>query len=114
MKKITFLLSFFVCTFLLLACKKNKNDGEQLPAATQTGANTFGCLVNDKVYVNSGYASPFPNFRIVVDPGLNNNLDVQTYNYRNSYSRLGFSAFEITGIGIFPITSGSQIFPHYA
>ena len=43
----------FVC--LLFSCKKNSNKPfnpvDQLPAATQTGANTFGCLVNGQVVV---------------------------------------------------------------
>ncbi len=98
---------------MFAACKKSTIEAGALPPATQIGANTFGCYVNGIIYVNSGYASPFPNFLVVVDPGLDNNISVQTYNYRNSNSRLGFTAFGITGPGNYPIHSGSHIFPHY-
>ena len=37
---------------LAVGCKKNEIDA--LPPATQTGANTFGCLVNGKAWVPSG------------------------------------------------------------
>ena len=37
--------------FCFAECKKSSNPADQLPHATQTGANTFGCLVNGKVFV---------------------------------------------------------------
>jgi len=39
------------------SCKKENKNENQLPPATQTGANTFGCLVNGKVFVPKGYGS---------------------------------------------------------
>ena len=42
-------LPLYLCLATLTQCSKCKNDPaptDQLPAATQTGANTFGCLVN--------------------------------------------------------------------
>ena len=46
------LISFFTFS----ECKKHKPDTpvDQLPPATQTGASTFGCLVNGKVFTPSG------------------------------------------------------------
>lgn len=46
-------------TFILLTsshCKKNRpsNPIDQLPPETQTGANTFGCLVNGQVFKPGG------------------------------------------------------------
>ena len=36
-------------------CKKNNSDPiEQLPPETQTGANTFGCLIDGKVFLPKG------------------------------------------------------------
>ena len=46
MKAILFLLLLLP---LAVGCKKNEIDA--LPPATQTGANTFGCLVNGKAWV---------------------------------------------------------------
>lgn len=43
---------------LLTQCRKNDDapakPEDQLPAATQTGANTFGCLLNGKPWMPSG------------------------------------------------------------
>lgn len=44
----------FACSFLLLlACCKDKNPEPELPPVTTTGANTFGCKVNGKVWLPS-------------------------------------------------------------
>jgi hypothetical protein len=72
MKQIKFLLFVFACTNIFAACKKDKNTADQLPPATQTGANTFGCLVNGKVYVPKGYSGTgTPNPHIQYDINLN-------------------------------------------
>jgi len=54
MKNILLLtISFFL---LSSSCKKNKptNPVDQLPPETQTGANTFGCLINGEVFKPGG------------------------------------------------------------
>jgi len=55
MKNILLLtISFFL---LSSSCKKNKptNPVDQLPPETQTGANTFGCLINGEVFKPGGH-----------------------------------------------------------
>lgn len=50
-------------TTLGSGCKKNKlTELNKLPAATQTGAKTFGCLVNGKAWIPSkeDWSSPSP------------------------------------------------------
>ena len=64
MKKFLFLL---FAIFTLSCCDKDKdntqNPIEQLPPATQTGAGTFGCLINGVPYVdNSGFFNCFYQF----------------------------------------------------
>ncbi len=70
------LLLLFTALFILTSCDKDKDDDkptnpiDQLPPVTQTGANTFGCLLDGEVfkpgitsnsyqcfyqYVNGGY-----------------------------------------------------------
>ncbi|KHJ39504.1 hypothetical protein PBAC_00110 [Pedobacter glucosidilyticus] len=44
------------------SCKKEKTGIEALPAATQEGKNTFGCLVNGEVFIargRSGFSPPY-------------------------------------------------------
>jgi len=55
------LLSFLALLLILTcfcssSCKKdkNKNPVDQLPPETQTGANTFGCLVDGKAFIPKG------------------------------------------------------------
>lgn len=53
-------LPLYLALVLLTQCSECKNDptprdpADQLPPATQTGANTFGCLVNGQPYTPSG------------------------------------------------------------
>ena len=49
------LLSLLSIALLLMQCKKDEpSPEEQLPAATQTGANTFGCLINGQTWEPNG------------------------------------------------------------
>jgi len=52
--KLYLCLLFFISLSFLPGCKKNKPAINQLPPATQTGARTFGCLVNGKVFKPKG------------------------------------------------------------
>jgi len=47
----TLSLVFIAAALMLAGCKKKYDPDPSLPPATQTGANTFGCLVNGKVLV---------------------------------------------------------------
>ncbi len=54
MKNFKLIMIIVACANIFAACKKDKTEPTELsklPAATQTGANTFGCLVNGKAYV---------------------------------------------------------------
>jgi hypothetical protein len=70
---------------LLVQCRKNDDapakPEDQLPAATQTGANTFGCLVNGQPYSPSGNNGT-SNYAVIYDPSFQGgNLQVETYCY---------------------------------
>ncbi|AII52041.1 DUF6252 family protein [Hymenobacter sp. APR13] len=77
---------FLYAALLLLSqcskCKDNDPSPEaQLPPATQTGANTFGCLVNGEAWTPRGNNSN-SNYSVSYDPGLNGGLfSLQTYRY---------------------------------
>ena len=69
-------LLLYLCLATLTQCSKCKNDpapadpASQLPPATQTGANTFGCLVDGKPYTPKG-STGTSNFNVMYDPVLN-------------------------------------------
>lgn len=59
------LILIFAIAFLFNSCDKDLFQGnDQLPAATQTGARTVGCLVNGKVFLphKEGINSPINCF----------------------------------------------------
>ena len=62
MKRILILL---LTTFTLSCCNKDddkpKTELEKLPPATQTGAQTFGCLIDGKAFVPPKFGSNAPN-----------------------------------------------------
>ncbi|MGE0076605.1 MAG: hypothetical protein AB7S48_01970 [Bacteroidales bacterium] len=45
----------------------DKDDEDKLPPETLTGNNTFGCLVNEKIWIPSGFSFPEPNLDIVIN-----------------------------------------------
>jgi hypothetical protein len=69
-------------TFALFACKKDKKAPiDQLPAATQSGKNTFGCLINGQAFLPKG-SFPFgnPNPVLLYDPTFENGtLSIKAY-----------------------------------
>lgn len=61
---------------------------DQLPPATQTGANTFGCLVNGQPWTPKGYDGT-SNYSVVYDAGVQGgHLDIQTYRYPDASNAL--------------------------
>lgn len=84
MKKTFFILAFITALTTLTGsnCKKENNE-PQLPPATQTGANTFGCLINGKAYMPGGWDGNHSNYRAFVD-GMDSSLDIRTYNFETS------------------------------
>jgi hypothetical protein len=106
------------------SCKKNKGTIEdQLPAATQTGANTFGCLVNGKVYIPKGYSGTgTPNPKKIFDVGLNGlpylQIDARQYDRNNQNGSFIINIDSLTGPNIYQIYTnkkqigfGSQLIP---
>jgi len=110
MKKNTHLLwpvAIALCT-IFASCKKDKEKEATLPPATQTGANTFGCYINGKLYIPQGFEQNRSNFEMIVDPGFNDgSIVIKTFNKANGNSSINFSlgSDSIRGLGFFPSTS---------
>ncbi len=111
MKKI--LTAFLLISLIAISCKKTKTESEsadQLPPITQTGANTFGCLINGNVWLPKGYDGRFVNSRITIDPSYaDGDLTVRVYridgNIRHSIT---LTSDSIKSIGTYLIKSSSR------
>jgi hypothetical protein len=82
MKQIKLLLFVIACTNIFAACKKDKTEPTELsklPAATKTGANTFGCLVNGKAWVaqrNDCSIFCSPSLKILYDAAYGGTISI--------------------------------------
>lgn len=77
---VSLILLLFVV--ILLQCKKKDPEPiDQLPPVTQTGANTFGCLLNGKAWTPKGNNGT-SNYRVSYDPTYDGGtFDLRTYRY---------------------------------
>lgn len=119
MKQVKLLLLIIACVNIFAACKKDKSEPTELsklPAATQTGAKTFGCLVNGNAFIpdngcnflctpafrayydnsNGGtfsvradLTSPSQLYDMYIGFGVNNCTTAKTYTIGNSVYTLG-------------------------
>lgn len=113
-----YFFSLLLCVFVLFTsskCKKDKSDPvSQLPPATQTGANTFGCLVNGKAWVPKGWDGNKPNFFVIADPNYGGNLDIRAYNLNGDKEEsISINAFGITQAGLYKVDSNRNIHLQY-
>lgn len=92
--------------------KKDPSPEDQLPPATQTGANTFGCLVNGQPWTPKGYNGSSNN-SVSYDPGLNGGVfDLQTYRYpepgANHFQVIYLFANQVARAGTYSFTNEMQ------
>ncbi|TAE19166.1 MAG: hypothetical protein EAY72_00335 [Bacteroidetes bacterium] len=81
----TIAIAFLIITGL--QCKKNSNgtDVPGLPPATQSGANTFGFLLNGVPWTPAGNNGSGNNLSIDYDPSFNNgSFGIHAYNVLNN------------------------------
>lgn len=118
MKPINYLF-FIFCSFILMSsgCKKNKdsieNELSKLPPVTQTGQNSFGCLVNGKAWTPKGWDGNSPNFYIIVDPTYKDgDFSLRTYriadNIREDYT-INSDSVKTTGTYIMNDTARTRV-----
>ena len=97
---------------VLLSCRKDDpNPVDQLPPATQTGANTFGCLVNGRAWTPQGNDGT-SNYSVVYDAGLNGGLfDLKTYRYPGGTNDFQSISLDITSnaqVGSYSLGNAQQ------
>ncbi len=95
---------------LLLGCQKNgPAPADQLPPATRTGANTFGCLLNGQPWTPSGYNGT-SNYSVVIDSAYHGgNVDVRAYRYTdNLLQYFIFGGDGINRVGTYSLDTGPK------
>ena len=102
------LTAFLLISLIAISCKKTKTESEsvdQLPPITQTGANTFGCLLNGNVWLPKGYDGRFVNSRITIDPTYaDGDLTIRTYRIEGDFIYdISIGSDSIKSIGYYPI-----------
>jgi hypothetical protein len=91
--------SLLAALLSLSQCKHhNPTPVAQLPAATQTGADTFGCLVNGQPYTPAGNTG---SSNLYVDPTWRDgNFNLTTYRIAGSRRQyLTINAFSVKAVG---------------
>jgi hypothetical protein len=110
-KYINLLLLCFTIILCSSQCKKTNNPpADQLPPITQTGANTFGCLINGNVWLPKGYDGRFLNSRITIDPSyVDGDLTVRVYRIEDGKKvSMSLTSDSIKSTGTYLIKSPSR------
>src|ERR1039457_5887697 len=95
-KNVSWLFTSFIFLWFI-SCRKEHLLTNGLPPATQTGANTFGFLLNGKPWIPSGYDSYMNNLSLYLDPGYRNGVfEISAYQFFN-----GGTTLLNTQVGIF-------------
>lgn len=102
MKKHSFLF-IAITTLFFAACKKEVTE---LPPATQTGANTFGCKIDGTFWVPSGFGV-VPTAPILEARGAGDAIWVNARNFSSSPTETEFEIYVkgITGPGTYSLNT---------
>lgn len=105
------------CLIVLIStgCKKDKTtkvktELEKLPPITQTGANTFGCLVNGQAWIPGGGGLLDNVLSVQYDPTFEGgSLSIRAKKIANGKSvRITLNGDSINSVGSFPLLLHSQ------
>jgi hypothetical protein len=104
------ILLFGLVICLLLSCKK---DIEELPEATQTGANTFGARVNGAFWVPGG-KNILTTDVLEARFGGSNSVFIHARDFRAIPTEREFVIYlqGITGPGVYHLNSTTSIYPN--
>ena len=91
------ILKLMLTITLLVSCGSDDNDNStqnpvnQLPEATQTGENTFGCLLDGEAFIPSGGTNPLDCVYQFVDGGYYFSLQGNRRDDDNNLERISLS-----------------------
>ena len=97
------LFFFLIIAVVFSACTKDKI--EALPPITQEGANTFGCVINGKIYLPKGFEQNKPNFQTNINP-IDSSFRFEVFRKEGVINtRLNFGSDSICNTGLFLVGS---------
>jgi hypothetical protein len=113
-----YLILFFSIS-ILSGCKKDNStdpievttiSGDQLPAITQSGANSFGCMINGNVWIPKGSDGNLENAKLIVDPNFSNgNFTFLLYKIYDGFKdRMTLSSDSIKNVGTYIINTNTR------
>ena len=116
MKTNLFRLSCYILLLAFTSCSSCKKEVDALPPETQTGANTFGCLIDGKAYIpqkNSGFGAVDPvraGYLTALPPVFFNNTNVLVITRGGGAS---FTIFlrNVNKIGAYPLNFDTSPYP---
>ena len=121
-KSLNMLCTLIMLCFCFASCKKTnapdtpKTELEKLPPITQTGANTFGCLVNGVAWLPNGSKPQTggSNIQIYVDPTFQGGVfSVGGNKYKIPDSHISISSGGCTNIGVYNLSSNLNAASYY-
>lgn len=103
------------------SCKKTKpgttlTELEKLPPITQTGANTFGCLVDGKAWLPNGTKPQTggSNIQVYVDPTFQGGrFSITGHQYNIPGSDISIGSTNCTSAGLFNLSNGANVAGYY-
>ena len=118
MKNFKFLLLLWALSLILfggIACKKD--NAEKLPPATQKGANTFGFLLNGKVWLpKTPFLKSSEKLHISYYPNNNGgtlSISAKRYFDNGGFQSISISSSNITSVGVYPIAIDKAVIYYY-
>lgn len=105
-------LFYILIASTLFSCKKDVNE---LPEATQKGANTFGALLNGAIWVPQGFG--FAQTTPIVEArfSANNSIFINARNFASSPKETEFEIYikDFTGPGLYQLNQITNKFPNH-
>jgi hypothetical protein len=102
------LLVLFVVSLVIISCQKKV---DELPPATQSGANTFGAKVNGNMWVPT--SSPLPGAAKLEAGYIANGVIIHARNLASTPTETEFEFFiQNPDTGTFTLNTDTQIYPN--
>lgn len=108
--RVSYFSLIILSAFFFISCKK---DISELPPATQTGANTFGCKIDGVFWAPQSFAGINASNKLEARYGGNNGVFINARNFSSSPTETEFEIYlsNVTGPGIYNLNATTGIYP---